>query len=364
MTAVVRINRRELLAGLGLAVGGLALGVFPDSALGIEPSGRTGPGPSPASQEQALGTDGLSPNVLVHVALDGEVTIICHRSEMGQGVRSSIPILIADELGASLDRVVVRQADGDPRYGDQNTDGSSSIRKFYDDLRRAGAAARHMLIAAAAKRWKVNPDACVAMEHQVMQLESKRRLGFGELVAAASKLPVPEPDELVLRPTVELRNVARSDLPLLDGPNYVTGKAVFGADVTLPELRIAVIARPPVVGGTVKRYDAQAAMAIPGVERVIEMPTPTKPWRFQPWGGVAVVATNTWAALQGRAALAIEWDDGDEGDHDWASFREQLLASARAPGLPLRVLGDLDGAIANAAQLVEAEYVVPHLAHL
>jgi isoquinoline 1-oxidoreductase subunit beta len=364
VTAVIRSRRREFLAGLGLCVGGLALGVFPGNAHGIEPSGRAGPGPTPASQEHALGSDGLSPNVLVHVAPDGQVTIICHRSEMGQGVRSSIPILIADELGASLERVVVRQADGDPRYGDQNTDGSSSIRRFYDDLRRAGAAARQMLIAAAAKRWKVDPDACVAVDHQVTHLKSKRSLGFGELVPAASKLPVPKPEQLVLRPAAELRNVARPDLPLLDGPDYVTGKAVFGADITLPDLRIAVIARPPVVGGTVKRYDAEAAMAIPGVERVIEMPAPKKPWMFQPWGGVAVVATNTWAALQGRAALAVEWDDGDEGKQDSASLREELLASVRAPGKPLRVVGDLDAAVADAASLVQAEYLVPHLPHL
>lgn len=363
-TTVVRINRREFLAGLGLAAGGLTLGVFPSNAHAAEPSGKTGPGPSPASQDHALSTDGLSPNVLVHVALDGLVTIVCHRSEMGQGVRSSIPILIADELGASLERVVVLQADGHPRYGDQNTDGSASIRRFYDDLRRAGAAARQMLIAAAARRWKVEPDTCVAADHQVTHTKTKRSLGFGELAAAASKLAVPKPEQLVLRPTSELLNVARPDLPVLDGLDIVTGTAIFGADVTLPGLRIAVIARPPVVGGTVKHFDAAAALAIPGVERVIEMPAPKKPWRFQPWGGVAVIATTTWAALQGRAALAIEWADGEEGNVDTASLREELLASVRSPGTPLRVVGDLDVAIASAARLVEAEYLVPHLPHL
>jgi isoquinoline 1-oxidoreductase beta subunit len=364
MTAVVRLGRRELLAGLGLAVGGLALGVFPDSADAAEPSGKTGPGPSPVSQEHALSTDGLAPNVLVHVAPDGLVTIICHRSEMGQGVRSSIPILIADELGASLERVVVQQADGHPRYGDQNTDGSSSIRRFYDDLRGAGAAARQMLIAAAATKWKVDPDACVAADHRVTHRKTKRSLGFGELVPAARKLPVPELEQLVLRPASELLNVARPDLPLLDGPDYVTGKAIFGADVSLTDLRVAVIARPPVVGGTVKHYDVDAALAIPGVVRVIEMPAPTKPWSYQPWGGVAVVATTTWAALQGRAALAVEWDDGEESKHDSSSMREELLASIRSPGTPVRSVGDLDVAIAGAARHVEAEYLVPHLPHL
>lgn len=367
MTTVVPIHRREFLAALGLAVGGLALGVVPDTARAAEPSGQAGRGPSPASQQHEQSTDGLAPNVLVHVARDGQVTIVCHRSEMGQGVRSSIPILIADELGASLERVLVLQADGHPRYGDQNTDGSSSIRKFHEDLRLAGAAARQMLIAAAAKRWKVDPDTCVAADHQVTHSKSKRRIGFGELVSAAIELPVPKPEQLVLRPVVELRNVARPDLPVLDGPAYVTGTALFGADITLPDLRIAVIARPPVVGGKVERYDAEAALAIPGVERVIEMPAPTKPWMFQPWGGVAVIATSTWAALQGRAALAVEWDDGDggdEGEHDSAQIRDELLASVRSPGTPLRELGDLDAAIASAARLIEAEYFVPHLAHL
>ncbi|HUQ07451.1 MAG TPA: molybdopterin cofactor-binding domain-containing protein [Kofleriaceae bacterium] len=364
MSAPVLVTRRSFLVGLNLAAGGLALGILPRGARGDEPSGFAGPGPKAASQEHELATAGLSPNVLVHIAPDGVTTIVCHRSEMGQGVRSSLPVLIAAELGARLDRVVVVQAVGDKKYGDQNTDGSSSVRKFFDDLRRAGAAARHMLIAAAAKRWKVRPATCVAEDHQVVHRASKRALGFGELVAAAAKLPVPKPKELTLRPMVELRKVLHPSLPLLDGPAIVDGSARFGADVSVPGMLVAVIARPPVVGGTVKDYDADAAMKVPGVKKVVEMPAPKAPWMFQPWGGVAVVAENTWAAMKGRAALRITWDDGVNGAYDSTTFRDELLASVRAAGTTRRELGDVDAAMKAAARVIEAEYVVPHLAHM
>ena len=364
MTTPVLVTRRSFLVGLNLVVGGLALGIYPRRARSDEPSGRAGPGPRPASRDDELASDGLSPNVLVHIAPDGLTTIVCHRSEMGQGVRSSLPVLIAAELGARLDRVVVQQAIGDKKYGDQNTDGSSSVRKFYLDLRRAGATARHMLIAAAARRWKVRPSTCVAEDHRVVHPASKRALDFGALVAAASKMPVPGAKQVELRPERELHTSLSPSMPLLDGPALVDGSARFGADVTLPGMLVALIARPPVVGGTVKKYDAAAALRVPGVKKVVEMPRAVPPWLFQPWGGVAVVAENTWAALKGRAALRIEWDDGDHAAYDSAAFRKELLASVRKPGTVHRDVGDVDAAFARAARVVEAEYVVPHLAHL
>ncbi|HLL22809.1 MAG TPA: molybdopterin cofactor-binding domain-containing protein, partial [Kofleriaceae bacterium] len=307
---------------------------------------------------------GLNPNVLVHIAADGTTTIVCHRSEMGQGVRSTIPMLIADELGADPGRVIVRQAVGDKKYGDQNTDGSSSIRKFYEQLRQAGAAARMMLVSAAAKQWKVSPATCTTRMHEVVHTPTKRALAFGALVPAAAKLPVPKPAAIVLRPAKELEHVAAGKLPLLDGPAYVDGTATYGADVTLPGMLIAVIARPPVVGGKLARHDATRALAVPGVKHVVVMPAPKPPWVFQPWGGVAVVAENTWAALKGRAALELEWEHGANASYDSATYREALLASVRAPGAVARNVGDVDAAFAKAAKVVEAEYVVPHLAHL
>jgi isoquinoline 1-oxidoreductase beta subunit len=362
MSQLIGVTRRSFLVGLELSLGGLALGIFPRFADGDEPSGRAGPGPRPSSQAMEDATSGLNPNVLVHIAADGTTTIVCHRSEMGQGVRSTIPMLIADELGADPARVVVRQAIGDKKYGDQNTDGSSSIRKFYDHLRQAGAAARMMLVSAAAKRWKVRPETCTTRMHEVVHLPSKRALGFGALVPAAAKLPVPK--AIALRPEKELSQIAAASLPLLDGPAYVDGSAVFGADVVLPNMLIAVIARPPVVGGKLVRHDASRALKVPGVKRVVLMPEPTPPYMFQPWGGVAVVATNTWAALKGRAALDLTWDHGSNQSHDSKSYRDQLLASVRAPGTAVRTLGDVDAALEKAARTVEAEYLVPHLAHL
>ncbi|MEJ7596276.1 MAG: molybdopterin cofactor-binding domain-containing protein [Kofleriaceae bacterium] len=356
MTPPVKLSRRAFLAGLGA---GLAVGVMPRVAAADEPSGRVGNVPPPENKAAS----GLAPHVLIHIGLDGTTTILCHRSEMGQGIRSSLPVLIGDEIGVDPTRVVLKQAEGDKKYGDQNTDGSSSIREQYDGYRRAGAAARMMLIAAAAKRWKVKPDSCTTENHFVLHKPTKRSVAFAEVVEAASKLPVPKKD-IVLRPLAELKGLADRNLPLLDGVAYVTGTAQFGADVVFPGMLTAVIARPPVVGGKVATHDAKRALAVPGVRKVFEMPVPKLPWLFQPWGGIAVVADNTWAAIKGRAALDITWDHGPNASHSSPAYREQLLESVRGAGTKHRDLGDIDAAFAKATKTVEAEYVVPHLSQL
>lgn len=359
MSEPILFTRRSFLLGLNLSLGGLALGISLDDARADRgrpwpPDGRDLSADPPTSA-------GLAPDVLVHVAPDSVTTIVCPRSEMGQGIRSTLPILIADELGADLERVVVVQAIGDKKYGDQNTDGSTSIRKFYDRLRQAGATTRTMLVAAAAARWKVKPETCTTRGSQVLHPASQRALDFGALVAAAAKLPVPKAETLTMRPLAELAHLANP--PLLDGEALVDGSAVFGADVKLPGMLVAVIARPPVVGGVVTHHDATKALQVPGVRRVIAMPAPQGAPAFQPWGGVAVVADHTWAALQGRAALEITWDHGKNAVYDSDQHREQLLASVRAGGTVMRDLGDVDAALAKATRLVEAEYCAPHLAH-
>jgi isoquinoline 1-oxidoreductase beta subunit len=351
MSAPVRITRRSFLVGLNLSLGGLALGLTPWRARANEP-------------EAAPGEKPFEPSVFIHIAENGVVTIVCHRSEMGQGIRSSIPVLIADELGADPARVVVRQADGDQKYGDQNTDGSKSIRGFYEDLRRVGASARTVLIAAAARRWKVDPRQCEAHDNAVVHVPTKRRASFAELIPSAVQLPLPKPDQVTLRPRRELVHVNDPNRAILDAPAYVTGKAIFGADVTVPGMLIAIIARPPVVGATVKHVDSTRALAVPGVKKVIAMPAPKRPYAFQPWGGVAVVAENTWAAMRGCAALQIDWDPGDNGDYDSTAFRTTLLESVRKSGQTVRNVGDVDAALAKAARIVEAEYTVPHLAQM
>ncbi|MBX3219071.1 MAG: xanthine dehydrogenase family protein molybdopterin-binding subunit [Labilithrix sp.] len=352
MSESIRVVRRSFLAGLGVALGGLALGSF---ARAEEPSAAT-------PRAGAASGDGLRPNVFVHVAPDGVVTIMCARSEMGQGVRSTLPALIADELGADMARVKIVQADGDKAYGDQNTDGSSSVRKAFDALRRTGAATRMMLVAAAARRLKVPAAALQVRDHAVFHDATKRSLGFGELANDAAKVPVPSAEAIVLRPLSELRTIGK-DLPLVDGPDIVTGRAAFGADVRLPGMLTAVIARPPVVGGKVARHDPARALAVKGVKRVVALPAPKPPYGFQPLGGLAVVADDTWSAMRGRKLLEIAWEHGDNTVYDSTTYRAKLEAAVRAPGRVVRDLGDVDGALAGAKRTVESMYYAANLAH-
>ena len=212
----LRIPRRSFLRACGLTVGGVALGYYlPVDAQ--RPTNEPGkpPGPKPVTGSQATEAQaaGLNPNVFIHVGPDGTVTIVCHRSEMGQGIRSSLPVLIADELGAQMARVKIVQADGDKAYGDQNTDGSNSIRGIYDDMRRVGATARVMLVATAAKRWNVRAEDCVARDHAVTHLPTGRTFGFGELALEAGKQKVPAAKDVALRPISEAASRARMDQP-------------------------------------------------------------------------------------------------------------------------------------------------------
>lgn len=353
----IQISRRGFIAALGGVVGGLALGVRFGELMAAELSA---PATDPTAGGAVVRTSGFSPHLYVHINDDGLVTIVCHRSEMGQGVRSSLPVVIADELGADWARVRVIQGDADERYGDQNTDGSSSVRDFLPALRTAGATARVMLIEAAAQRWKVPASKLTAQNHQVT--DGKRSLGFGELAKAAALLPVPDPARVPLRPKSELRRVG-TDLPLIDAKAYVTGTALFGADIRLPGMLTAVILRPPVVGGKVKRIDDAAALKVPGVRKIIQLPTWTAPAKFQPLGGVAVVADHTWAAMRGRAALVVEWDPGENVLYDSTAYKVGLEAVVRAPGEVARKVGDAETVLAGAKRLVSAEYYVPHLIH-
>lgn len=354
MSVDVRVPRRAVLTAFGVGTLGLALGGFADA----EPARPGSGGGAPSAPPE----DGLRPNVFVHVGTDGVVTIVCARSEMGQGVRSTLPALVADELGADFARVKIVQADGDAAYGDQNTDGSTSVRKAFDDLRRTGATARTMLAAAAALRWKVPASELEVRDHVVSHARTKRRAGFGELAAAAAKLPVPKKGSVVLRPRAELRTLGK-DLPFVDAPDLVTGRAVFGADVRVPGMLTAVIARPPVAGGKVARHDPAGALAVRGVRHVVELPAPKLPFGFQPLGGLAVVADDTWAAMRGRARLDVTWDHGPNAAHDSPTYRKALEAAVGAKAKAVRQVGDADAALASAARRLEATYYAPYLPH-
>ena len=352
---VANVSRRQFVQGLSL--GGLVLAVGYPSTV-------------PAQEAKKYGADGMpngwvdNPLAFVSIADDGTVTIVCHRSEMGQGVRTSMPMIVADELEADWNRVRVAQAPGDERrFGNQDTDGSRSTRHFFDPMRRCGAAARTMLETAAAERWKVPVREVEARNHEVVHRATGRRLGYGALAKAAASQPVPARETLRLKDPKQFRYIGKGQTKLFDGRDIVTGHAQYGIDTRLPGMLYAVVARPPVYGGKVASFDASEALKVPGVERVLQIEDSPPPAHFNPVGGVAVLARNTWAAIQGRQALKITWDDGPNAGYDSVAFKASLEESARKAAKVVRNDGDFTAAAASAARRVTAEYYVPHLAH-
>ncbi|MBU1332596.1 MAG: molybdopterin-dependent oxidoreductase [Gammaproteobacteria bacterium] len=306
------------------------------------------------------------PLVFVSIAEDGTVTIVAHRAEMGTGVRTSLPMVVADEMEARWEQVKVVQADAnETRYGNQNVDGSRSVRHFLMPMRRVGAAARQMLEAAAAARWSVPVSEVKAVQHEVIHERTGRRFGYGELAVDAAKQPVPMADALKLKAREDFRYIGKDRVRLVDLEAIGKGQATYGMDKRLPGMVYAVVARPPVVGGKVRRFDASKALAVPGVIKVMEIPAMSGAPAFQPLGGIAVVARNTWAARQGRSALQIEWDDGANASYDSNAYRQTLQAAARKAGKVVRNQGDVAQAWSKApeAERLVAEYHVPHLAH-
>ncbi len=342
------LSRRGFLKGL-VAAGGLVLSV----RLGAQ---------SVLANVGAVGADDFSPNLFLSIDKKGIVTILAHRSEMGTGIRTALPLVVADELDAELDQVRIEQAIGDKRLGDQNTDGSKSIRDFYQPMREAGAAARAMLEQAAAKQWGVPVSECKAREHAIVHEKSGKRAGFGDLVEAAAKLSVPKVGDLTFKSPAQWRYVGK-DHKIVDARDLTTGAAKFGLDVTPEGTVFAMIARSPVIGGKVKSVDSSAAKAVKGVLDVFELPGPKPPYVFQALGGVVVTAKNTWAAKKGRDALKIEWDAGANASYDSKEYRKALEAAARKQGEVVRSRGDGKQALADAADTHVAEYYLPHLAH-
>jgi isoquinoline 1-oxidoreductase beta subunit len=302
------------------------------------------------------------PSVYLGVEPNGAVIIVAHRSEMGTGIRTALPMVAADELDAEWKRVRVEQAIGDPKYGDQNTDGSKSIRDFYDTLRQAGATARLMLERAAAATWGVPVAECLARNHQVVHTGG-RTLGFGELVAAAAKQPVPGKVELSFKTPAEFRYIG-TGVPIIDLGDICTGKATYGIDARMPGMVYASIERSPVLGGRLKSYDDKEARKVKGVMRTVVIEAAAPPYAFHALGGVAVIADGTWAAMQGRAKLKVFWEPGANADYDSEAFRKLLLETVRKPQKVVRSIGDVDAAFASTVNIHEGEYYVPHLAHV
>jgi isoquinoline 1-oxidoreductase beta subunit len=353
--SLANVSRRRFIQGLSLS--GLVLAVgYPSASRGQE--------------KKKYGADGMpngwvdNPLAFVSIAPDGTVTIVCHRSEMGQGIRTGMPMIVADELEADWKRVKIEQAPGDEKkFGNQDTDGSRSTRHFFEPMRRCGAAARMMLEAAAADRWKVPVSEVEAKNHEVIHKPSGRKLGYGALAQAAASQSVPARDTLRLKDPKQFRYIGKGQLKLVDGRDIATGKAKYGIDTRLDGMLYAVVARPPVYGGKVASFDPAEALKMPGVERVLEIEGSSAPPMFNPVGGVAVLARNTYAAIQGRRALKITWDDGPNSSYDSTTYKASLEESARKPGKVVRNDGDFDAAVTKAAKRHQAEYYVPHLAH-
>jgi len=302
-------SRRAFLLGFGAGSLVLAVGGLPLLQAAQEPKRYGGEG-----MPHGLRDD---PQLFIEIAEDGAVNIVCIRSEMGQGVRTSVALVIADELEADWSRVSVKQAQGDEeRYGNQDTDGSRSLRQSFAALRRAGAAARAMLETAAAATWSVDVGSVAARHHEVVHAASGRKLGYGELARSAAALPVPVAGSLRLKQPAEFRYIGKGRTPLVDGLDIVSGRAQYGIDTRRDGMVYAVIARPPVYGGRLVSFDAAEAGKLPGVIRILTLETPPIPSGFMPLGGVAVIADNTGTAIKARQLLNIQWDDGPNAGYD------------------------------------------------
>ena len=355
---IENVSRRNFLGG-ALTVSGFVMAVT------VAPAGAR-----EAIKAYPTGAAGMphtvvaDPKVFISISEKGEVTIVTHRSEMGTGIRTSLPLVVADEMEADWKRVKLEQAPGDePRYGNQDTDGSRSMRHFIQPMRQCGAAMRQMLEAAAAAKWKCDASQCKAQLHEVVNTKTGEKLGYGELAKAAMELPVPPLEKLVFKSKDEFRYMQKGEAKIYDLHDITTGKAIYGADIRLEGMKYAVMARPPVVGGKIKSVDSAATKKVPGVEAVFEFAGPAAaPYKFAPVGGVAVVANSTYAAIKGREALAVEWDHGANAVYDTVEFDKAMYETAKKPGKVIRNQGDVDKAFAEAKDTFVAEYHQAHMA--
>jgi isoquinoline 1-oxidoreductase beta subunit len=350
MNGIEIVTRRNFLGGL-VSAGAFVLGarLLPEEVRAAN---------AVSGAEKAA----WSPAVYLGLEPDGTVLIITHRSEMGTGIRSVLPAVVADELEADWKRVKVEQALGDAKYGSQNTDGSCSIRDFYEAMRQAGATARMMLESAAAAKWGVPAAECKARNHEVVHAASNRKLGFGELVTAAAKLAVPKKEELKFKSPAEFRYIGK-DMPTIDRDDLCAGRGTFGYDARMPGMVYASIERSPVFGGKLKSHDDAETRKVRGVQQTVVIPGFKAPHLFQPLGGVAVIADNTWSALKGREKLKVDWDEGENAGYDSDAYKKALQETARKSGKVVRNVGDVDAVFAKGGKTHEAEYYVPLLSH-
>ena len=345
MTQKTELNRRSFLKATLVAGGAVVFGI-------------SMPVRSRAEERLGLALDpsaDFQPNAFIRIAKDGKVTVTVGQVEMGQGVLTSLPMIIADELEVDWTNVTYESAPADkafinPAFGMQGTGGSTSIKGFYGPLRKAAATVREMLILAAAQRWSVAPDACKAESGRVIHTASNRSIAYGELLEAAAKVTPPAAPKL--KDPKDFKIIGKA-VKRLDSPVKVNGKAIFGMDVRVPGMLYATILRAPVIGGKVKSVDDAAAKAVKGVTNIV------------PLGyGVAVVATNYSAARKGRTALVVVWDEGPMAKVSTDSIYQTFGAAAdKDKGLVAKKTGDVAAAKPSAAKTIESVYWAPFLAH-
>ena len=309
---------------------------------------------------KAAGT--WQPSIYLGIEPDGTVKIVAHRSEMGTGCKTGLPMIVADELEADWARVEVIQAPGGKQYGNQDTDGSWSVRGFYDTMRTVGASARTLLENAAASKWGVPVGDCHGRNHFVVNAKTGRKLSYGELVPLVADAKAPAKDAIRYKTPDQFRYIGK-DIPIVDLKPIITGKAVFGIDARMPGMVYAAIERPPVMGATLKSCDDTAAKQVKGVEQVVTLDLAKPPYMFKPLGGAAVIANNSWTALEARKKLKVEWDLGEHASYDSAAYKQQMLDTTRQPGKVARQLGDVDAEFAKGGKTLEASYYTPMLAH-
>ncbi|WP_316803730.1 xanthine dehydrogenase family protein molybdopterin-binding subunit [Pedobacter nototheniae] len=344
-----QVSRRNFLRLSGLAGTALCLGFyFPTNAKESQIIN--------AAENEA---SNIELNAWIHIDTNGKVTIFNHRAEMGQGSYQSVPQIIAEELEVDLKEIIVASAPGNnTKFGNQITGGSSTIRGGYKNLLKLSASARMMLISVAAKKWNVNDEACFAEAGHVINRATGKKFHYGELVEEAAKLPAPK---TVVLKKISAYKLIRQPLHRMDTPLKTNGTAVFGLDKKLPNMLYAVVERNPRLRGVIKSYDDTEALKVPGVKRVFKV-------KMLVWKnmreGVAVVATSTWAAMQGRKALKVEWDDtGFEHINSADVYTKQLTALKSDAGLLLKKVGDPDGAIVGASKKIDVVYQTPYQSH-
>ena len=339
------LSRRTFIRNVSLATGGLVLACN-------TPSSKN------EIQKFLDNSESFTPNLFVQLKRNGELILTAARSEMGQGIRTALTSVIADEMDADWTKVIVKQATGNAIYGDQNTDGSKSVRTMFEPMREMGAMARMMLVTVAASRWNVNEADCKTENHYVINKNNDEKIFYGDLVEAASKLNAPI--TVVLKTPKDFVYIGKG-LASVDVRDFSTGKAKYGLDIRVPNMKFATIERCPVTFGSVKSYNKKGALEVKGVLDVFELPRVEKP--FGPLGGVVIVAKNTWAALKGKEALEVTWDFGSNEGYNSEEYMQRITKNVHEKGKEIKNEGNVNSAFKKAELLVESTYQLPHLVH-